>query len=121
MKNNIILIFLAVSLGSIGQKVTLNQKSRQMKRSVVKNKKSVNLSSLDTLVSNKKTLIRENSLNYFKKWVDWENSILDKHYKNVLIPKLKDDSDSLFNHLFELKGKDVAKVVFQYILKTSCK
>ena len=60
-----------------------------------------------------KTLIRENSFNYFKKWVDWENSILDKHYKNVLIPKLKDDSDSLFNHLFELKGKDVAKVVFQ--------
>ena len=60
-----------------------------------------------------KTLIRENSLNYFKKWIDWENSVLDKHYKNVLIPKLKDDSDGLFNRLFELKGKDVAKVILQ--------
>jgi NAD(P)-dependent dehydrogenase (short-subunit alcohol dehydrogenase family) len=60
-----------------------------------------------------KTLIRENSLNYFKKWIDWENSVLDKHYKNVLIPKLKDGSDGLFNRLFELKGKDVAKVILK--------
>ena len=60
-----------------------------------------------------KTLIRENSLNYFNKWINWENSILKKHYQNVLIPKLKDNSNSLFDRLFELKGIDVAKVILK--------
>jgi len=60
-----------------------------------------------------KTLIRENSVKYFNKWINWENSILKKHYQNVLIPKLKDNSNSLFDRLFELKGIDVAKVILK--------
>lgn len=60
-----------------------------------------------------KTLIRENSVKYFNKWINWENSILKKHYQNVLIPKLKDNTNSLFDRLFELKGIDVAKVILK--------
>jgi len=60
-----------------------------------------------------RTLIRENSINYFNKWIDWENSVLHKEYKNVLIPNLTDSSDILFNRLFELKAIDVAKIVLK--------
>ncbi len=60
-----------------------------------------------------KTLIRENSINYFNKWIDWEKSVLINEYKNYLIPNLKSNKESLFNKLFELKGEDVAKVVLK--------
>lgn len=60
-----------------------------------------------------KTLIRENSINYFNKWIDWEKSVLSKEYKNYLIPNLKSNKESLFNKLFELKAEDVAKIVLK--------
>ena len=60
-----------------------------------------------------KTLIRENSINYFNKWIDWEKSVLSNEYKNHLIPNLKSNKESLFNKLFELKAEDVAKIVLK--------
>ena len=60
-----------------------------------------------------KTLIRENSINYFNKWIDWEKSVLSNQYKNYLIPSLKSNKESLFNRLFELKAEDVAKIVLR--------
>ena len=48
-----------------------------------------------------KTLIRENSFPHFKKWVDWEKSYLKRIYQKFLIPKLKKESNSFFNKLFE--------------------
>ena len=58
-----------------------------------------------------KTLIRENSFLHFKKWVDWEKSYLKRIYQKFLIPKLKKESNSFFNKLFELKAIDVAKII----------
>ena len=60
------------------------------------------------------TLIRKNSIINFNKWVDWKNSKLKKLYEEKLIPSLENDNDNnQFNNLFELQGKDVAKVVLK--------
>ena len=55
------------------------------------------------------TRIRENSVPHFKRWIDWQNSMLADTYKNTLIPRLT--SPKTKKDRFELEPSAVTQCV----------
>ena len=55
-----------------------------------------------------KTLIKENSIPHFEKWIDWQKSYLSNTYKNKVIQRLYNNKKSGYG-CFELESKHVTK------------
>ena len=56
------------------------------------------------------TKIRQNSIKHFEKWVNWQDSIHQKKYKNIVIERLYNKSSSNLSK-YELHPRSVTKVL----------